>query len=115
MRCESIVMDELLNECSVLNSMIRKSKEYKTFVQTLNNIKANEQLYNDLQEFRRRYDDVIRYTEGNPYDEIFRLYYENDDLLHESVVNEYLRAESAFSRLIRSMVTEITDGLELEI
>ena len=57
------------------------------------------------------YTDVLQYTEGNPYDEILRMCNENDELLHNSTVNEYLRAESAFSRLVKKVLRETSEGL----
>ena len=56
----------------------------------------------------------MKYTDGNPFDDILRLYYENDELLHNSVVNEYLRAESALSKLMRKVITRVTDGIHFE-
>ena len=72
---------------------------------------AKEKLYKELMEFKRRYTDIERYTDGNPYDELYRLYQENDELIHNSAVSEYLRAESAFSKLIRHVTDEIYRGL----
>ena len=91
------------------------SKEYKNYVYALGSIKASGELYDSLMDFKKRYADVMHYTEGNPYDEIYRLTSENDDLLHNSTVNEYLRAESAFSKLVRSVINEISDGFTVEV
>ena len=106
-------MEELIEQCRKLNQLIIDSKEYTTFIVARNYIKSNEALYNDLMEFKRRYEDVMKYTEGNPFDEIHKLYYDNDELIHNSTVNEYLRAESALSRLIRKVISEITEGVNV--
>ena len=45
--------------------------------------------------------------------DIHKLYYENDELIHNSTVNEFLRAESALSRLVKRIMSEVTDGLDL--
>ena len=66
-------------------------------------------------DFKKRYADVMHYTEGNPYDELYKLTNDNDDLIHNSTVNEYLRAESAFSKLVRSVIDEISDGFNTDI
>ena len=108
-------MDEILEQCKILNQLIMDSKEYKNYVYALGSIKTNEELYNSLMDFKKRYADVMHYTEGNPYDEIYRLTNDNDDLLHNSTVNEYLRAESAFSKLVRSVINEISDGFSVDI
>ena len=67
-----------------------------------------------LRELKERYKEIQTYWEGNPYDEIYKLCDENDWLLHNSVVNEYLRAESALSRLIRRMMDEVTADLVVD-
>ena len=107
-------MDNIMEECRKLNLMITNSEEYRNYIFARNSIKANEDLYNRLMEFKRRYEDIMKYTDGNPYDEIYRIYYENDDLIHNSTVNEYLRAESALSKLIRSIIAKVTDGIRFE-
>ena len=107
-------MDNIMEECRKLNLMITNSEEYRNYIFARNSIKANEDLYNSLMEFKRRYEDIMKYTDGNPYDEIYRIYYENDDLIHNSTVNEYLRAERALSKLIRSIIAKVTDGIRFE-
>ena len=106
-------MDELIEQCRKLNQLIVDSKEYKNYIIARNSIQSDEGLYNELMEFKHRYEDVMKYTDGNPFDEIHRLYYDNDELIHNSTVNEYLRAESALSRLVRRIISEITDGVDI--
>ena len=65
-------------------------------------------------DFKHRYEDILRYTEGNPYDELYKIYYENDELIHNSAVNEYLRAESAFSKLIRKVIDDVSKDLSVD-
>ena len=106
-------MDELIEQCRKLNQPIIDSKEYQSFIIARNSIKSNEELYGNLMEFKRKYEDVMKYTEGNPFDEIHKLYYDNDELIHNSTVNEYLRAESALSRLVKKIIAEITEGVNI--
>ena len=107
-------MNELIEECRKLNQMIMDSKEYKNYVYARNTMLSNEELNNALTEFKNRYADVMKYTDGNPYDELLSLYMENDELIHNSAVNEFLRAESAFSKLIKRVIGEISDGFNLD-
>ena len=104
-------MDDLDMALHSVNGLIKESREYKTYVFARNALMAKENLYKELIEFKRRYADVERYTDGNPYDELYKLYMENDELIHNSAVSEYLRAESAFSKLIRHVTDEIYRGL----
>ncbi len=107
-------MDEILNATRHVNQLLKESKEYKRFIFARNQLRANADLYERLKSMKNRYKDVQAYWDGNPYDEIYRICQENDELLHNSVVNEYLRAESAFSRLIRNMVDEVTAGFHID-
>ena len=107
-------MDRLMEQCKELNLMIIESEEYRKYIFARNSIKSNEDLYSAVVDFKRRYEDVMKYTEGNPYDDILRIYYENDELLHNAVVSEYLRAESTLSKLIRRVLSEITNGIKFD-
>jgi cell fate (sporulation/competence/biofilm development) regulator YlbF (YheA/YmcA/DUF963 family) len=107
-------MDEILNATRYVNQLLKESKEYQRFIFARNQLRANTDLYQRLKEMKERYKDVQAYWEGNPYDEIYRICQENDELLHNSVVNEYLRAESALSRLIRMMVDTVVEGFHID-
>lgn len=107
-------MDEILAATKHVNELLKESREYKRFVFARNALRANADLYRQLKEMKDRYKDVQIYWEGNPYDEIYRICQEHDDLLHNSVVNEYLRAESALSRLIRMMVDTVVEGFHID-
>ncbi|MBR0146344.1 MAG: YlbF family regulator [Eubacterium sp.] len=107
-------MDEILNATRYVNQLLKESKEYQRFIFARNQLRANTDLYQRLKEMKERYKDVQAYWEGNPYDEIYRICQENDELLHNSVVNEYLRAESALSHLIRMMVDTVVEGFHID-
>jgi Protein of unknown function (DUF964). len=107
-------MDELRGEIRRINRLIKDSQEYKSYIFAKNSLKSKEELYDAVMEFKRRYTDIERYTEGNPYDELYKLYVDNDELIHNSTVNEYLRAESAFAQLIRSIIDEMFRSFTFE-
>ncbi len=107
-------MDEIIAATRHVNQLLKESEEYKRFVFARNALSANADMYARLKALKARYTDVQTYWEGNPYDEIYHMCEENDELLHNSVVNEYLRAESALSRLIRRMVDEIIAGFHID-
>ena len=107
-------MDELKGELRRVNRMIKDSQEYKSYIFAKNALKSKEELYRAVLEFKQRYADIERYTEGNPYDELYMLYVENEELIHDSTVNEFLRAESAFSGLIRTVTDELFRGFTFE-
>ena len=107
-------MEEIIEQTRLLNRMLKDSFEYKRFIHARTSLRANEDLYRQLKELKVKYKDVQAYWEDNPYDEIYRLCADNDWLLHNSVVNEYLRAESALSRLVRRMIDEVTADFPMD-
>ena len=107
-------MEDIIEATKHVNQLLRESREYRRFMHARSQLRANEELYQKLRELKGRYKEIQAYWEGNPYDEIYRLCDENDWLLHNSVVNEYLRAESALSRLIRRMMDEVTANLVVD-
>ena len=107
-------MDKITEQCKELNMLILESDEYRNYVFARKSLKANEDLFNKVMDFKSRYEDVMKYTDGNPYDDLLRIYHENDELLHNSVVNEFLRAESALSKLMRNVIAKVTDGIHFE-
>ncbi|SEF52849.1 Control of competence regulator ComK, YlbF/YmcA [Eubacterium ruminantium] len=96
-------MDELLEECKKLNSMIKNSKEYKKYVSARNHLRRNEDLERKLRELYARNREIQEYS-SNAFEETQKLYEENDELLHNSLVNEYIRAESALRRLLKNIM-----------
>lgn len=106
-------MSELIEECRKMNRMVKESKEYKRYMHAKNALGSNEELLRGVEELKRKYSDIQEYGEDNPYDEVYQLCSENDDLLHNSIVNEYLTAECTLSRLIQNMLSEVTDGIDI--
>lgn len=106
--------DQIIAATRHLNQLVRESTEYKRYVHARTALRANEELYQQMRALKDRYKEVQTYWEGNPYDEIYRLCAENDWMLHNSVVNEYLRAESALSRLFRRILDEMTADFTMD-
>ena len=86
-------MDELMEECRKLNSMLKSSREYKSYISAKNHLRRNEDLEKKLRELYAR-----------NREETKKLYEENDELLHNSLVNDYIVAESALRRLLKTML-----------
>jgi len=107
-------MEDIIEATKHVNRLLRESREYRRFIHARGQLRANEELYQKLRELKEQYKEIQAYRDDNPYDEIYKLCDENDWLLHNSVVNEYLRAESALSRLIRRMMEEVTADLVVD-
>ena len=97
-------MEDIIAATRHVNQLLKASEEYKRFVFARNALCANMDMYQRLKTLKARYTDVQTYWDGN----------QNDELLHNSVVNEYLRAESALSRLIRRMMDELTADFHID-
>ena len=106
-------MDELMEECRKLNSMLKSSREYKSYISAKNHLRRNEDLEKKLRELYARNREIQEYS-NNAYEETEKLYADNDDLLHNSIVNEYIRAESALCRLLRNMLDITADGIRFD-
>ena len=86
--------------------MLKESKEYKTFVNARKNLRRNEDLERKLRELYVRNREIQEYS-GNAYEETERLYSDNDELLHNSIVNEYIR-------VLRDMLDITADGIRFD-
>ena len=51
----------------------------------------------------------------NPYDEVVALFEEYDAIVHDTIVNDFLRAERKLCRMLKTMYDEIADGLDVDI
>lgn len=98
-----------------LNESIKRSEEYRTYSETLQRVKANEELYAAMNAFRRRNYELQCYNDGiNRYQEIHNLAMEYEKVLRHPDVNAFLMAEQVFSRKLQMLFDSITEGLELD-
>ena len=102
-------------EAYQLNQIIRDSMEYRNYIEAKNRVKANQELYQAMNTFRRRNCELQSYDDGmNHYDEIHNLSQEYEKVLRNPLVNEFLVAEQIFSRKLAQVYEVIADGLELD-
>ncbi len=98
-----------------LNQIIKESEEYAHYQQTLNKVRENEDLYQVMNEFRKRNFELQSYDDGiNRYVEIHNLSLEYEHILQNPVVSEFLIAEQILSRKLENVYEIIADGLELD-
>jgi cell fate (sporulation/competence/biofilm development) regulator YlbF (YheA/YmcA/DUF963 family) len=102
---------EIAELCRALNREMKNSDEFRNFVRAQKKLQEDEDLSRQLTEFRAHYRDIQMYAGGNPYDELLRLTQENDWLIHNSVVSEFLKAENSLSRLVQGVVESLSYGL----
>lgn len=107
-------MKEVISESKQLNKRILDSAEYKNYIDTKRVLYDNMDLCNQLKEFRRRNYELQNYQGVNPFDEVSNLVREYDELLHNSVVSDFLRAEQHICRMMQEVYNSIAEGLEFD-
>lgn len=107
-------MKEVINQSKELNKHILNSVEYQNYLDTKRILYDNMDLCNQLKEFRRRNYELQNRQGINPYDELCNLMREYDELLHNSVVSDFLRAEQHICRMMQEVYNSIAEGLELD-
>lgn len=108
-------MRVITEECRKLNEMLLNSGEYRRYVAARNALNNAPEVAGALRDLRRRNDEIHLYGGENAFEEMEKLVAEYDELLHNSVANEYIRAESRLSSLVREMIDEQLSGIELEM
>ena len=104
-----------ITHADALNQSIRESEEYVNYCRTLEKVKANREMYDAMNSFRRRNYELQRYDDGiNRYQEIHNLALEYEKVLRHPDVNAFLVAEQIFSRMMQQIYEKITDGIELD-
>ena len=87
-----------------------------TLSKQLNETIKDPELVQGLQEFKRKNAEIQNNTSlDNPYDEVVALLEEYDTIVHDTNVNDFLRAERKLCRMLKNMYEEITDGLDVDI
>ncbi len=105
----------ITNEAKVLNQTIKDSEEYKQYLLAMNNVKANTDLYQAMNSFRRRNYELQSYDDGvNRYQEIHNLALEYEKVLRHPLVNEFLVAEQVISRKLEQVYETIVTDLEFD-
>ncbi len=107
-------MKDVINESTLLNRQIKESTEYKNYIATKKALQAETGLLNSLKEFRRRNYEIQNRMCDNSYDEVSALVREYDELLHNSVVSDFLRAEQRICKTMQQVYNSIADGLEFD-
>lgn len=107
-------MKEVINKSKQLNEQIKQSEEYKKYIDTKHALYANMELCNQLREFRAKNYELQNRQGMNPFDEVSNLVREYDEMLHNSVVSAFLRAEQRICKLMQQVYDSISEGLEFD-
>lgn len=102
-------------EAVKLNQAIKDSEEYRHYLCAKKEVMGNQELYQAMNDFRRRNYELQNYNDGiNHYQEICGLSMEYEKVLHNPLVNEFLLAEQVLVRTMSEVYEMIAKDLELD-
>lgn len=107
-------MKEVILESININNQIKRTSEYQNYINTKRRLHDNVELREKLREFRNKNYELQNRLGDNPYDDVSSLVREYDDLLHNSVVSDFLRAEQKICKMMQKVYDSIADGLEFD-
>ena len=107
---------EIDGNVSVLIESIKKSEEYNHYMDCLERLKSNPELYAQVCDYRRRNFELQNSEDNrNLYDQVMRFRAENSALRRNAQVNEFLQAELGFCRMMRDINNRLMSGIEFDI
>lgn len=109
-------MNHAINLSRELNKYIKESDIYKDYLRCKQKLQERPDLLKSLQDFKCKIL-PLQNDEGldNPYNEVNNLFMEYDGLLHDTIVNDFLKAEQKLCRMMRSVYEGIAEDLEIDM
>ncbi|MBQ9277735.1 MAG: YlbF family regulator [Lachnospiraceae bacterium] len=107
-------MRDVIRQSKELNEKIKQSEEYRIYIETKTALYEHDDLCIRLKEFKNRNESLQNNPVSDAYDAVSSLVKEYDDLLHNALVGDFLRAEQKICRLMQQVYISISEGLELE-
>lgn len=109
-------MTDVVTLSKQLNETIKESEIYRNYLARREKLYEHPELLQGLQEFKRKNAEIQNNASlDNPYDEVVALFEEYDTIVHDTNVNDFLRAERKLCRMLKTMYEEIADGLDVDI
>ena len=107
-------MKDVINESKNLNNRIKQSCEYREYMEKKSELLKYPDLHRQLGEFKRRNNELQNRQGINPYDEVIGLVKEYDELIHNSVVSDFMKAELRICKMLQKLYESIAEGLEFD-
>lgn len=110
-------MDKLVeNAVLKFTKTVKESEIYKRYRYQLDKIKENPELYSQVNEFRRLNFELQNTTQVDElFDKMDAFEKEYEKFRENPIVDDFLRAELAFCRLIQEINTYITEELDFDL
>lgn len=109
-------MTDTLELSRELNRSIKESDVYRNYQYCKDKLRQRPDKLARLMEFRRKnYEIQSNEMLDNPYDEVNNLFMEYDSIVHDTIVNDFIRAEQKLVRMMRSVYEQVADELDFEL
>ena len=97
-------MTDTLELSRQLNACIKDSDVYKNYQYCKDKLRQKPEKLQQLMELL-----------DNPYDEVNNLFMEYDSIVHDTIVNDFIRAEQKLVRMMKLVYEQIADDLDFDI
>ena len=108
---------DLIEEKTIeLMDLVRSSEDYREYLESLEVIRENEQMYRELNIFRR--DNMMVDFVENPEErsaEMDRIYRDHRELLTDPVILRFLSCEQKVCRMMQKIYDTISENIELDL
>ena len=95
---------------------ILASEEYREYLECFAKIKEQPELYERVGDYRKRNFELQNMdVNDNMFDEVMRFQMENSAIRKNALVNQFLKAELSFCRMLQGITRTISDNVELDI
>ena len=95
---------------------IRNSEEFIRYQAIKEKVHGFPKLESQITEFRKKnYEIQNNEMLDNPYDEVNNLFMEYDSIVHDTIVNDFIRAEQKLVRMMKLVYEQIADDLDFDI
>ncbi len=108
-------MNQVFTISEELNKALLDSQEYRQYVQALDTVKKQPELYQAMNDFRRRNRHIQMYaSEETLFEENNQLVFEFDAILKNDAVETFLAAEKRFCRMMQTMYGLLSKDMEFD-
>lgn len=109
-------MNNALELSVQLNKSIKESDEYKSYQYCKNMLRGKPEKLERFMEFRKKnYEIQTNEMLDNPYDEVNNLFMEYDTIVHDTIVNDFIRSEQKLMKMMRKLYENIAEDLDFDI
>ena len=109
-------MSQIEDVMDGLMTAIRNSEEFIRYQAIKEKVHGFPKLESQITEFRKKnYEIQNNEMLDNPYDEVNNLFMEYDSIVHDTIVNDFIRAEQKLVRMMKLVYEQIADDLDFDI